>query len=35
MNWYRAVFQDDEWIIEDLIEQGYKLFCSLHRPDDI
>lgn len=25
MNQYRNVFQDDEWIIDDLIEQGEKL----------
>jgi len=25
MKWYRSVFQDDEWEIEDLIEQGNKL----------
>lgn len=25
MKWYRKVFQDDEWIIDDLIEQGNKL----------
>ncbi|SEN58689.1 hypothetical protein SAMN05192533_115112 [Mesobacillus persicus] len=22
MKWYRSVFQDDEWVIEDIIEQG-------------
>ena len=25
MKWYRSVFHDDEWIIEDLIEQNDKL----------
>ena len=25
MKWYRNVFQDDEWIIDDLIEQDNKL----------
>jgi predicted ester cyclase len=25
MTWYRTVFQDDEWVIDDLIEQGDKL----------
>jgi predicted ester cyclase len=25
MSWYRSVFQDDEWVIDDLIEQGDKL----------
>jgi predicted ester cyclase len=25
MTWYRSVFQDDEWVIDDLIEQGNKL----------
>ncbi|WP_419955579.1 ester cyclase [Neobacillus niacini] len=25
MKWYRAVFHDDEWVLEDLIEQGNKL----------
>ncbi|WP_316572629.1 ester cyclase [Neobacillus sp. YIM B06451] len=25
MKWYRQVFQDDQWVIDDLIEQGNKL----------
>ncbi|WP_129691268.1 ester cyclase [Gottfriedia acidiceleris] len=25
MIWYRSVFHDDEWSIDDLIEQGHKL----------
>lgn len=25
MIWYRSVFHDDEWIVEDLIEQDHKL----------
>lgn len=25
MTWYRSVFQDDEWVIDNLIEQGDKL----------
>ena len=25
MKWYRSVFHDDEWVLEDLIEQGKKL----------
>ena len=28
MKWYRNVFQDDEWIIDDLIEQDNKLVFS-------
>ncbi|PGM55652.1 ester cyclase [Bacillus sp. AFS053548] len=25
MTWYRSVFHDDEWIVDDLIEQNHKL----------
>lgn len=25
MKWYRNVFHDDQWVLEDLIEQGNKL----------
>lgn len=25
MKWYHVVFHDDEWVLEDLIEQGNKL----------
>ncbi|WP_251435262.1 ester cyclase [Mesobacillus maritimus] len=25
MKWYRSVFHDDQWVLEDLIEQGNKL----------
>jgi len=25
MEWYRSVFHDDEWLLEDLVEQGDKL----------
>ncbi|CAM3905238.1 ester cyclase [Mesobacillus zeae] len=25
MEWYRSIFHDDEWVMDDLIEQGDKL----------
>lgn len=25
MRWYRSVFHDDQWVLEDLIEQDHKL----------